>query len=469
MDVDTVLVGAGLLLDVQINRPSIFLSNIQRECILSLNINISNMKYIAILMTALVSSCGMIDSNATKKTAQLYQNDNVEKYAANITSFIQNTSSIINVNIPQNLSNSEEQKMVFSDVFDSLTVVKLSNTTEAFLGEIDKIEQCKGWLIISDNKRAKSVKAFDGNGNYLHTYGNNGKGPGEYIEPTTFIVFNGEVKIYDQFQGKLVIFDINGKYLRDEHIPFIFREFRQIDSNRYLFHCFMEDNTHIDKILDYMVLETDSSYVINKRGVYRKYDTYVRLGGKNLHSANDQNYIYIPFADTLYNINNDTINAQYYINYGGRKLSSTLLLHKNASKTFDALNQDANIISPKNNIFQLSDYLIFDFSIQNRLYYGFYNKDNQKLDTYNSWFDDMTYFFGTTNFIKGNNNYMIGITNPEYIQNGYKKFASHKARNTMDVAELRRMEKYIQLAEDIKDSDNLVLVFYYLKRSTPAQ
>lgn len=423
------------------------------------------MKKLIFLLTAYLSvSCGTVGNQPNT----LYDNIKSSDYASNITLFEQKSNDVITIDIPANINNDNMHRANMSDLFDSISILKLSNDPNALLAVIDKIEVREDVVVVSDKQRVKSVKAFDSNGNYLCSYGQNGRGPGEYIEPTTFILYNNTVKIYDQYQAKILQYDITGEFIGEKQAPFIFKEFVQIDDNRYLFHCYMEDNIHLNEILNYMLVETDSNFVISHKGLFREYNKYSRLGGagRNLYKIDNRIYSYIPFVDTLYNVVQDTIlNASYYINYGKRKLSEELLKRENTSKAIDQINTNSQIMSPLSFVFEMSNNLIFNASIQTATYTAFYNKTTNRLNLYNACYDDLTLFFGNFNFITAHDGCLIGVTESSNVSYWYAEFykSIRKGAADLEKPELLKYKRYIDLASNVKESDNVVLVYYHLK------
>lgn len=136
------------------------------------------MKKLIFLLTAYLSvSCGTVGNQPNT----LYDNIKSLDYASNITLFEQKSNDVITIDIPANINNDNMHRANMSDLFDSISILKLSNDPNALLAVIDKIEVREDVVVVSDKQRVESVKAFDSNGNYLCSYGQNGRGPGEYI------------------------------------------------------------------------------------------------------------------------------------------------------------------------------------------------------------------------------------------------------------------------------------------------
>ena len=69
-------------------------------------------------------------------------------------------------------------------------------------------------------KGESRVIKFDADGNFLTTWGGEGKGPGEFNQPHAVLVDNrGLVYIADRSNQRIQVFDADGKFLREKAHP----------------------------------------------------------------------------------------------------------------------------------------------------------------------------------------------------------------------------------------------------------
>lgn len=69
-------------------------------------------------------------------------------------------------------------------------------------------------------KGESRVLKFDANGNFLTTWGGEGKGPGQFNVPHSIVVDNqGLLYIADRSNERIQVFDADGKYLRETQHP----------------------------------------------------------------------------------------------------------------------------------------------------------------------------------------------------------------------------------------------------------
>ncbi len=102
----------------------------------------------------------------------------------------------------------------FSDLFESFEIIPLETTNESLIGKINSISLIKDKIIILDRFVSKSVLLFNSNGEFIRKIGKLGKGPGEYISPSSISAddINGKIAVYDGMLNKISLYDINGEF-----------------------------------------------------------------------------------------------------------------------------------------------------------------------------------------------------------------------------------------------------------------
>jgi len=129
----------------------------------------------------------------------------------------------------------KEAELLLSEVYDSVWYIKLDNSTSALLGDIDRIVFSDSHIFILDRYKTKSIKKFDLKGNYITDIGSQGRGPGEFIEPTDFVCIDNKIIVYDQFTHRLLHFNINGTLIDVQRVPFSFNTFFAFNENEFVF------------------------------------------------------------------------------------------------------------------------------------------------------------------------------------------------------------------------------------------
>ena len=74
--------------------------------------------------------------------------------------------------------------------------------------------KCVGEYIYILDERNQRILRFDNNFNYINQIGREGRGPGEYLYPTTFQIFKDTIYIADVSNYRIDLRFVDGKYIR---------------------------------------------------------------------------------------------------------------------------------------------------------------------------------------------------------------------------------------------------------------
>ena len=124
---------------------------------------------------------------------------------------ISGSSRSVEINI-DNLNT--DGTVYFSDLFESFEIIPLETTSESLIGKINSVSLIKNKIIILDRFVSKSVFLFNINGDFIRKIGRLGKGPGEYILPSSISSDEtiGKIAVYDGMLNKISLYDINGVF-----------------------------------------------------------------------------------------------------------------------------------------------------------------------------------------------------------------------------------------------------------------
>lgn len=83
--------------------------------------------------------------------------------------------------------------------------------------DLDKIIEDNGLFYVLDSFGARTLVSFDSKGNAHAKYGKIGKGPGEFVRPWDFDIYNSQVYILDSNAKKILIFESDGGFKDEKH------------------------------------------------------------------------------------------------------------------------------------------------------------------------------------------------------------------------------------------------------------
>lgn len=87
-----------------------------------------------------------------------------------------------------------------------------------FYGPRDIAIDANGDLYIVDQGRTRIVK-FNPKNEIFHAWGSRGDGPGQFVESTGIDVGGGKVFVADNGNGRIQVFDLNGRFIRQWEVP----------------------------------------------------------------------------------------------------------------------------------------------------------------------------------------------------------------------------------------------------------
>ncbi len=107
---------------------------------------------------------------------------------------------------------------IVSEYVESVEFCKLEQTEDCLLGDVKKVVETDSLLLVMDETGSKDgnkrLYAFDKKGNLKYQVSGTGGGPGEYTHLKTFCVNSDTVYLLDGYSGKLMSFDLDGRYVK---------------------------------------------------------------------------------------------------------------------------------------------------------------------------------------------------------------------------------------------------------------
>lgn len=349
-------------------------------------------------------------------------------------------------------------KIKISSWVDSITFVQLSSSDNALIGSINKLIRKSNDIYILDRYKTKSLKKFNINGEFITDIGRFGEAPGEYQEPTDFIVNDSLIIVYDQFASRFNYYTLDGNFQYSKKLPFLCLRFKQVSVNNFIFYTQDADNQHLSSIENYSIFQTDSNFVIKERCFYRERDKYTSIiNDYNFVDINNRLYCHPSFSGKIYEILNDGKYAlKINLNFGKHQLPEEYLLKENWN---DFKNESAK----DRYSFFLGEYLItndvlyFSYTQQHEAVRCFYSFKDKKLARSSIMVNDILPIFPFANFIGVDGNTLVSYVFPSDII---------AIRDNYSSSEWYKMvgEKAFEITKQLKNEDNPFIVWYHLKK-----
>jgi len=110
----------------------------------------------------------------------------------------------------------------FADLIDErVEIVPFQSFDSAgnpvYFRNIHSLAFAKGEYYLLDYLQGQTIMVFDQEGIFQRSIGFRGDGPGGYLQPMDFRILNNEIHVLDV--GKVLVYDLEGTYLRKKNLP----------------------------------------------------------------------------------------------------------------------------------------------------------------------------------------------------------------------------------------------------------
>ncbi len=186
---------------------------------------------------------------------------------------------------------------------------RLETSEECLVGEVYKLSCRNKKYYILDRHLQKALFVFDEEGKFRNRIGRRGRGPGEFIEPTDFIVSDSTVTVFDMFGHKLLYYNPDGTFIRSVRLPYSIYE---IESGRdgSAIYAVGGDNSKCDSLKNYELLEIGPEGDIRAKVYKNKYS--MDFSNKYDLQGFDEDVIYKKaFRPAVYMLRDKNLYAKY--------------------------------------------------------------------------------------------------------------------------------------------------------------
>jgi hypothetical protein len=130
--------------------------------------------------------------------------------------------------------------------------IPLETSEKALLGLIQRTKSSSKRLYFLTGLNQEKIVAFDIlSGRYIMSINSNGRGPGEYVRATDFIVSENDsiIEIYSRGLRKIIYYNSFGEFIKEKQFNRFVSSFFKLDSN-YIFDIQMPNNRRVISLYD---------------------------------------------------------------------------------------------------------------------------------------------------------------------------------------------------------------------------
>lgn len=175
-----------------------------------------------------------------------------------------------------------------ADIVNNVRAVVLEETEHSIIGHIDKMIYDRGRFYVLDRKMNKGIYVFNSDGSFLFNIGRVGRGHGEYIEPTDFVIADTLVLVLDEFGKKFVRYGLDGACRGQKRLNAVFTNIACTENGRLIM-AKAGDNSNQNELRDYELFQIDI-----EGNILRKY--YKNEYSMNFSASNEL----VAFGDKIY-------------------------------------------------------------------------------------------------------------------------------------------------------------------------
>jgi hypothetical protein len=297
-----------------------------------------------------------------------------------------------------NIESKSSQKIFLSELVSQINYELLETTEINTIAYIDKLLIYQNRLYLFDSKTMK-ISLFDNKGNFINQKADIGRGPGEHLFITDFLIdsINNNIELLDNGNRKILKLDLNLNFKCERQMQYYVRNFSLLSNNLY---AYLTDNYPNHNLFksnsdNVFLLDSNNKFINSFMPIKDlKYLTgpapnrFVKYGnGINFSTSYDTH---------IYYLTSDKCIEKYYINFGKNKVPYDLIksygkidgndrnsLAEAFSNIIKEINKNGYVPSIEN-IFENKFFLIFQYGLytpgeKNGTYTVIYNKKTKRI------------------------------------------------------------------------------------------
>ncbi len=146
-----------------------------------------------------------------------------------------------------------------SELFQNREYIELKTPPGVIIGEISKMQIIDGGIIVLDSNISKKVYLFNSKGEFIHSVGTKGSGPGEHLDPVDFMSKNGLIFIMDR-QFSMHAYDFENNFMIKMDLPFHGRSGFAFNDGTFAF----SNGLLGEKDINYHLLMIENNIITNR-------------------------------------------------------------------------------------------------------------------------------------------------------------------------------------------------------------
>ena len=338
------------------------------------------------------------------------------------------------------------------DLFEIQKIIPLETKEESLLGTVFEICKSKSRFFLYQ-RFEKTILIFDEDGRFINKAGSNGKGPGEFLYPTDITTFQNELYVLDNYQGRIFVYDLDGRYHRSINLSVNASYFEIINENLIALHNNFSPNRGmyflnyfvdgkgklLDKVLPFLEIKRNTN-----RSLLSHYTKF-----------RDEIYFRSTYNDTIYQIYPDHVEQKYVMDFGEFSIPTNFFEEYTGNKRFirDKLKNNIQGIQS----FHVADNsMIFTYTFGRSWITSVFDRDSEELLQYKR--SNTNDFFNWLKPFYVQNDLIYSLVNPIVLERNKERLKRNKDEYPQEV-----VNKFSSLIENLDLNANPYIVVSKLK------
>ena len=307
----------------------------------------------------------------------------------------------------------ENTVLKFSDIFDSISFIRLETNETALIGSVEKIIAVNDKFIILDGIIAKKVLVFHEDGRFLNQIGSKGAGPEEYDAPNdiTYDKYNDELLIYVNNHKKIMRFKLDGTFIGNIKLDFWTSVVFVIDENKYGLYVNYHNNSQY-KGYNLIVIDRDGK-VLNLLMPFDIDSKNISGVDINAFTNYQDKILFSPYYDNkIYEFSIDSIIPKYYWNFDNHIIPEELY-NNVTSKELRKMIDDNGEYMYCSISSEISSHVIGKVIYKRKIFDCYYSKESKKYNAAAVFINDMFGLVSSSSFMCTKGDLLISTVSPE--------------------------------------------------------
>lgn len=226
-----------------------------------------------------------------------------------------------NIKFEISIFNNSLPSLNSSQFVSDVNLIPLETNSKNSIGSITKLIKTDDKFFILDAKSAKKIFVFGNDGHFLYSFGNLGKGPGEYLNIMDFSIdFKYNYIIFLDDERKIIKTDLEGNFIIEKRVPKECKSLINIVAQNGKIYAYSGIQPGNEK--KYQIIQLDKNLDPVKYLLPYEYPfPGLRRFNNSIYSF-DKNIYFVSFYDNIiYQMRDDIFEKRYVLNFSGKELS----------------------------------------------------------------------------------------------------------------------------------------------------